>query len=132
VTGARSGALGDDYTNPALVLRAWCSTYLDRERLPDYRAVVRFDFADQPEDARHLWLLVEDNDAEVCKHHPGFDEDLVVETDARTFALWHMRTLSVSRARSGRGSHAAVRGLRCRVTSGWAGVTVDWSGEVTR
>ena len=26
--------LGDEHTNPALVLWAWCTTYLERERLP--------------------------------------------------------------------------------------------------
>ena len=89
--GERWLELGDEHTNPALVLWAWCTAYLARERLPDYRVVVRFDFADQPADARRLWVLVEDRDAEVCKHHPGFDEDLIVETNARTLALWHTK-----------------------------------------
>jgi hypothetical protein len=55
--------------------------------------VVRFNFADQPPEARHLWMLVEHGDAEVCKHHPGFDEDLIVETDGKTFAHWHLKHL---------------------------------------
>jgi DNA-binding HxlR family transcriptional regulator len=85
--------LGDEHTNPALVLWAWTTTYLARERLPNDRVVVRFEFTDQPTDARRLWLLVDSHDAEVCKHHPGFNEDLVVETDARTFALWHTKRI---------------------------------------
>lgn len=60
---------------------------------------MRFEFADQPADVRRLWLLVEDRDPEVCKHHPGFDEDLVVATDTRTFALWHMKHLEWADAR---------------------------------
>jgi hypothetical protein len=75
------------------VLWAWCTVYLARERLPDRRVVVRFNFADQPPEARHLWMLVEHGDAEVCKHHPGFDEDLIVETDGKTFAHWHLKHL---------------------------------------
>lgn len=95
--------LGDEHTNPALVLWAWCTAYLARERLPDERVVVRFEFADQPPAAWRLWILIEDHDAEVCKHHPGFDEDLVVRTDARTFALWHMKHIEWADAlRSGR------------------------------
>jgi DNA-binding HxlR family transcriptional regulator len=96
--------LGDQHTNPALVLWAWCTSYLAREQLPDHRVVVRFEFAaDQPEQAGRLWLLVDNGDAEVCKHHPGFDEDLVVQTDARTFARWHMKQLEWADAlRSGR------------------------------
>lgn len=83
--------LGDEHTNPALVLWAWCTAYLARERLPDHRVVIRFEFTDQSAETRRLWMLVEDHDAEVCKHHPGFDEDLVVQTDGKTFALWHMK-----------------------------------------
>jgi hypothetical protein len=38
-------------------------------------------------------MLVEHGDAEVCKHHPGFAEDLIVETDGETFAHWHLKHL---------------------------------------
>jgi hypothetical protein len=54
---------------------------------------VRFDFTDQSPHARHLWMLVDHGDAEVCKHHPGFQEDLIVETDGMTFARWHLKKL---------------------------------------
>jgi hypothetical protein len=40
-----------------------------------------------------VWLLVDHGDAEVCKHHPGFEEDLIVETDGMTFARWHLKNL---------------------------------------
>jgi hypothetical protein len=69
--GERWLELGDEHTNPALVLWAWCSVYLARERLPEHRVVVRFDFTDQRPEARRLWMLVEHGDAEACKHHPG-------------------------------------------------------------
>ena len=85
--------LGDEHTNPALVLWAWCTVYLARERLPDHRVVVRFDFTDDSAHAGHLWMLVDHGDAEVCKHHPGFSEDLIVETDGMTFARWHLKQL---------------------------------------
>jgi hypothetical protein len=105
--GERWLELADEHTNPALVLWAWTTTYLAHERLPDGRVLVRFEFPEQPKEARRLWLLVEDRDAEVCTHHPGFDEDLVVETDARTFAQWHMKDMEWS---------DAVRARRIRVT----------------
>ena len=60
--------------------------------------VVRFDFSDQPPHARHVWLLVNHGDAEVCKHHPGFDEDLIVETGGMTFARWHLKDLEWANA----------------------------------
>jgi len=108
--------LGDEHTNPALVLWAWCTVYLARERLPDHRVVVRFDFSDQPPQARRLWMLIEHGDAEVCKHHPGFDEDLIVETDGKTFANWHLKHLEWADAlRAGRirvtGPRALARAL---------------------
>jgi DNA-binding HxlR family transcriptional regulator len=91
--------LGDEHTNPALVLWAWTTTYLARDRLPDHRVVVRFEFSDQSGDDRRIWLLVDMGDAEVCKHHPGGQEDLIVETDTRTFVLWHIRRLEWADAR---------------------------------
>jgi DNA-binding HxlR family transcriptional regulator len=101
--GERWLELGDEHTNPALVLWAWCTVYLVRERLPDRRVVVRFEFADQPPETRRVWMLVDHGDAEVCKHHPGFEEDLIVETDAKTFAHWHLKHIEWAHAiRSGR------------------------------
>lgn len=61
--------LGEQHTNPALVLWAWCTAYLARERLPDQRVLVRFEFGDQHGAARRIWLLVEGSDAEVCTHN---------------------------------------------------------------
>lgn len=108
--------VGDEHTNPALVLWAWCTSYLARERLPNQRVLVRFEFADQPPETRRLWMLVDSGDAEVCKHHPGFDEDLIVQTDARTFTEWHLKQLEWSNGvRLGRirvtGPRVLARGL---------------------
>ena len=40
-----------------------------------------------------MWILVDRGDAEVCRHDPGFDEDVIVETDARTFVRWHLKQI---------------------------------------
>ena len=101
--GERWLEVGDEHTNPALVLWAWCTVYLDRELLPERRVVVRFEFVDQPPEAQRLWMLVENGDAEVCKHDPGFDEDLIVETDAKTLVHWHLKHIEwTDGLRSGR------------------------------
>jgi hypothetical protein len=89
--GERWLELGDEHTNPYLVLWGWCTVYLERDRLPDYRVVVRFEFTDQPAQTRQCWMLVEHRNAEVCRHHPRFEEDLVVETDGKTFTRWHLK-----------------------------------------
>ena len=91
--GERWLEVGDEHTNPSLVLWAWCTVYLDRDRLPAGRVVVRFDFPEQPAANRRLWILVDRGNAEVCKHNPGFEEDVIVETDARTFVRWHIKQI---------------------------------------
>ena len=74
-----------------MVLWQWCTGYLERDRLPDRRVLVRFDFPDQPKPRHRLWLLADSGDAEICHQHPGFDEDLVVVVaDPQTFARWHL------------------------------------------
>jgi DNA-binding HxlR family transcriptional regulator len=101
--GERWLELGNEHTNPRVVLWAWATVYLARERLPKQRVLVRFEFTDLPPDRRRVWLLAEHGDAEVCEKHPGFDEDLVVTTDTRTFARWHMKDLEWRDALRSRG-----------------------------
>lgn len=91
--------LGREHSDPLLVLWAWCTMHLARDRLPDRRVVVRFDFPDQPPDKRRLWLLVADGDAELCTKPTRFDEDLLVEMDAMTLARWHLCQIEWAAAR---------------------------------
>lgn len=114
--GERWLEIGDEHTNPSLVLWAWCTVYLDRDRLPPRRVVVRFDFVDQPPGNRRLWILADRGDAEVCNHDPGYDEDVIVETDSKTLVRWHLREIEWADAvRSGQirvsGSRAIARTL---------------------
>jgi DNA-binding HxlR family transcriptional regulator len=92
---ARWMALGPRDYYPGIVLWAWCRL-LDAERLPERRVVVRFDLRDRPKE--RFWLLLNRPDAEVCVTYPGFEEDLVIETDSRTLAQVHMGHLEVGEA----------------------------------
>jgi hypothetical protein len=47
---------------------------------------------------RCAWLVVDRHTAEVCHTSPGFDDDLVVETDAWTLVRWHLGQLEWSDA----------------------------------
>lgn len=97
--------LGLDPTNsdPGFLLHNWASRYLDRDKLPATRIVVRFDFVDQPAAQRRMWLVFDHHDAEVCVNHPGGEEDLVVTTPATAVAEWHLgRVEWSSLLRSGR------------------------------
>jgi DNA-binding HxlR family transcriptional regulator len=56
---------------------------IDRERLPDRRTVVEFDFTGPK--ARRVWLLLEPREISVCVTPPGFDSDLIVRADLAFF-----------------------------------------------
>lgn len=79
------------HADPDSILWSWSTTFLRRERLPEGRVLVRFEFPNQPTWRQRCWLLVEDQEVEVCHTDPGFDEDLiVVVTEPITFARWHL------------------------------------------
>ena len=56
---------------------------VDRERLPERRTVVEFDFSGPK--GRRVWLLLERREVSVCVTPPGFDSDLVVRADLAFF-----------------------------------------------
>jgi DNA-binding HxlR family transcriptional regulator len=100
--GERWLELRDEQANPRFLLWAWSTAYLAHDQLPDRRVVVRFEFTDQPPNRRRIWMLFDRRRAEVCLKPPGFDEDLIVETEAITLARWHIGQLEWSSAlRSG-------------------------------
>jgi DNA-binding HxlR family transcriptional regulator len=79
-----------EHSDPAVALWSWCQVYLRRERLPDRRVVVRFEFEyrGRPDTA---WLLIEGGEAELCAFDPEFGDDLVVTiNEPLTFARWHL------------------------------------------
>lgn len=58
--------------------------------LPERRVTTRFEFPDRPLKQRRFWLVVRRPEPEVCVKPPGFEEDLVVTTDAEWLARWVM------------------------------------------
>jgi DNA-binding HxlR family transcriptional regulator len=78
------------HSDPDVVIWSWCNTFWRPDRVPGGRVVVRFDFQRGGRRIR-LWLLVQDREVEVCRKHPGFEEDLIVTIDdPNDFALWHL------------------------------------------
>jgi DNA-binding HxlR family transcriptional regulator len=92
--GERWLELAPEHADPYVVLWAWCEWYLERERLPDYRVVVRFEFADQPLRSRCFWIVFDGDRSEVCRKDPGYDVDLVVEAESLALAEWHLGRVS--------------------------------------
>lgn len=85
--GARWLEIAPENLDPFVALWSMCHA-LRRDRLPDRRVVIRFDFTGRPRPERY-WLLIEFGDTEICKTHPGFDEDLYITADAEAFVKWH-------------------------------------------
>ena len=81
--------------DPFVALWSMCNA-LRRDRLPDRRVVIRFDFRGCPTPRlgagprrERYWLLIERGDTEICKTCPGVDEDLYITADAEAFVKWH-------------------------------------------
>ncbi|MGH3764428.1 MAG: winged helix-turn-helix transcriptional regulator [Pseudonocardiaceae bacterium] len=64
-----------EHADPGVVLWSWSEGFLRRDLLPDRRVVIRFEYARLGRRER-VWLLVEHDDAEVCRFDPGFGDDV--------------------------------------------------------
>jgi len=110
--GARWLEIAPENLDPFVALWSMCNA-LRRDRLPDRRVVIRFDFLAHRSASREggtgrphrerYWLLIELGDTEICKTYPGLDEDLYITADAEAFVKWHAGQLSWAQAtREGR------------------------------
>jgi hypothetical protein len=124
--GRKWAELKPEHAHPGVVLSVWVTFWLDRDRLPRHRVVVRFEYPTLPASARRSWLLIERGDAEYCLKHPGGQEELIVVIhDPVAFARWHMGQIEWGDAlRSGeievKGSRALARALPTWNRRGWA------------
>jgi DNA-binding HxlR family transcriptional regulator len=83
--------LKPEHAHPGVVLWVWANFFLDRDRLPHRRVLVRFEYPTLPGSGRRSWLLIERGDAEYCLKYPGGEEELiVVVNDPLAFARWHI------------------------------------------
>jgi hypothetical protein len=101
--GARWLEIAPENLDPFVALWSMCNA-LRRDRLPDRRVVIRFDFMRTGRSrGERYWLLIELGDTEICKTNPGLDEDLYVTADAEAFVKWHAGQISWAEAtREGR------------------------------
>ena len=94
--GARWLEIAPENLDPFVALWSMCNA-LRRDRLPDRRVVIRFDFTGRPRPERY-WLIIELGDTEICKTYPGLDEDLYITAEAEAFVKWHAGQLTWSQA----------------------------------
>lgn len=117
---ARWLTLRPEDLDPRVVLWGW-KKFVRIEALPSRRVVVRFDLSDRPRE--RFWLLLHRPEPEVCTHHPGFEEDIVIATDCETLALVHMGRVSIAEAtRAGRWRMDGPRDL-VRAFPTWGGLS---------
>jgi DNA-binding HxlR family transcriptional regulator len=94
--GAAWLEIAPEHLDPFVALWSMCNA-LRRERLPDRRVVIRFDFTSRQRRER-LWLLIEHGDTEICKEYPGLEEDLYITAEAEAFVKWHAGHLTWAQA----------------------------------
>jgi DNA-binding HxlR family transcriptional regulator len=115
--GSKWASLTPEQAHPGVVLWMWATFFLDRDRLPQRRVLIRFDYPTLTGPGSRNWLLIERCDAEICEKYPGGDEDMVVVVnDPVTFARWHLgETGWADTLRTGaielRGSRSLARAL---------------------
>ena len=90
--GKKRLGIAPENLDPFVALWSMCNA-LRKDRLPDRRIVIRFDFSGRPRRERY-WLLIELGDTEICKTNPGFEEDLYITAEAEAFVKWHAGQLS--------------------------------------
>lgn len=62
---------------------------IDTSALPPGRTVVQFDYSDAPAEMRRWWLLVEDDEVDLCQSDPGFEVSLYVVSTVRVMGrVW--------------------------------------------
>ena len=88
--GERWLALRPEHSDPSIVLWAWITVHLARDRLPPRRVVVEFDFPEQPAPHRRFWILFESPAAEICYAPPNLPVDLAVTAGSEAFTRWHV------------------------------------------
>jgi DNA-binding HxlR family transcriptional regulator len=66
-----------------IILLWWMRRRVALDRIPRNRILIEFDFRGGPK--QKYWLLIESTDVSVCLKHPGFDTDMIVTADIRTF-----------------------------------------------
>jgi DNA-binding HxlR family transcriptional regulator len=98
--GARWLEIAPQHLDPFVALWSMCNA-LRRDRLPDRRVVIQFDFTGRQRPERY-WLLIEMGDTEICKTRPALDEDLYITAEADAFVKWHAGQLSWAAAISDR------------------------------
>ena len=117
--GERWIELAPEHLDPGVVLESWIRLYLDHDRLPDHRVVVRFEFPDMPIKGNELWCIFNGANSEVCRTHPGYEEHLVVRIESRALSEWHLGHITWAEAIRGQRIHLSGPPALTRALPTW-------------
>ncbi len=92
------GAIADEHLNVTLLI--WdVHRRIDHSKVPaGRRTVARFEFPDAPAGKRHIWLSLQNGQADVCYTNPGYATDIVVTTGVRAMTEIWMGRRSLAQA----------------------------------
>jgi hypothetical protein len=91
------------------------------DRLPPDRVTVQFEFPEA--DKRRFWLVLHRPEVDLCLADPGFDTDLCVTTDVRTFTRVFLGQVSIAHALGDGSVTVAGRSDLRRAFSDWIGLS---------
>jgi len=92
--------LGDDELDVNLLMW-YLRCGIDRQHFPPGRSVVHFEFTDRPRLSKgkwwtdKWWLIVTEDETDLCVQNPGLEVDLYVVTDLRTLTKVSMGDIPV-------------------------------------
>jgi DNA-binding HxlR family transcriptional regulator len=115
-----------------LLLMWWIRGRIYPERLPGPRVVVEFDF--QETRPRRYWLVLKPDDVSVCTKYPGFETDVLVTSELKTFYQVWLGRISFKEALAMDKIHLeALPGLM-RAFPDWFALsrTVEMVGDILR
>ncbi|HEX5771475.1 MAG TPA: helix-turn-helix domain-containing protein [Nocardioidaceae bacterium] len=112
------GELGDEELDPKLLM--WdMHRNIDRSAVPAGRTVVGFTFRDVPSDLRNWWLVINEDDTDVCDEDPGYDVAVTVTSSLRGMTeVWRGDRSWSSALRTGALEVSGPADLR-RAVPGW-------------
>ena len=112
------GELGDEDLDPNLLL--WdMHRNIDHAAVPDGRTVVQFRFPDAPAKARNWWMVITEDDADVCDVDPGYPVTVTVSASLRHMVkVWNGDSKWSDALRSGEIDVTGPESLR-RALPGW-------------
>jgi DNA-binding HxlR family transcriptional regulator len=70
---------------------------VNTDPFPIERKVIQFEFYGTASRQRFFWLVVEDQNVEVCMKSPGYDVDLSIKADLKAFTTFWMGDMSFTR-----------------------------------